>query len=257
MALRWTIYCHTHTDSGCRYIGLTKLTMAKRWNQHLQNARKKRGRGCSYFWNAIRKYGPSAFSHEVLEICRDLHVANLAEECWIEFYDTRNPENGFNLAKGGASAWTDPRSTRQKLSEAAKNSMTPERRASLSALRKGVPLSEETRAKINVSAKLNSHDIATRNRARGPEHFRMLSAAGRRAITPDVLARISEANRGRLMTSETKLALQRGWEQMGPESRAKMSFKGKKHSLEAREKISESVRRQKRNASGRYEPDSG
>jgi len=29
-------------------------------------------------------------------------VANLAEECWIEFYDTRNPEKGFNLIRGGS-----------------------------------------------------------------------------------------------------------------------------------------------------------
>lgn len=42
--------------------------MMKRWNQHLANATKKRGKGCRHFWNAIRLYGPGAFSHEVLEI---------------------------------------------------------------------------------------------------------------------------------------------------------------------------------------------
>jgi hypothetical protein len=98
---RWTIYCHIHIDSGRRYIGLTKKTMMFRWNQHLYNIKSKQGKGCHHFWNAIRKYGKDAFSHEILEVCYDLEVANLAEECWIEFYDTRNPEKGFNLIKGG------------------------------------------------------------------------------------------------------------------------------------------------------------
>jgi hypothetical protein len=103
MGLRWTIYCHTHTDSGRRYVGLTKKTLLQRWNQHVYMALKtKAGKGFSHFCNAIRAYGKDAFSHQVLEVCHDLEIANLAEECWIEFFDTRNPEKGFNLAKGGA-----------------------------------------------------------------------------------------------------------------------------------------------------------
>jgi hypothetical protein len=101
MGLRWTIYSHTHIDSQRRYIGLTKLTIMKRWNQHLINARSKRGKGCAHFWNAIRKYGKNAFSHEILEICNTLESANVAEIKWIDFYDTFNPEKGFNLVKGG------------------------------------------------------------------------------------------------------------------------------------------------------------
>lgn len=54
-----------------------------------------------HFPNAIRKHGKDAFSHEVLEVCHSLDVANLAEECWIELFETRNSEKGFNLAKGG------------------------------------------------------------------------------------------------------------------------------------------------------------
>lgn len=37
----------------------------------------------------------------MLETCSDLKVANLAEKSWIEFYNTRNPESGFNHAPGG------------------------------------------------------------------------------------------------------------------------------------------------------------
>ena len=45
-----------------------------------------------------------------------MEIANEAEEKWIEFYKTRNPESGFNLAKGGShvphpirkNPWDDP-----------------------------------------------------------------------------------------------------------------------------------------------------
>jgi hypothetical protein len=84
--------------------------MMKRWNQHLANSRNKPGKGCRHFWNAIRKYGKEAFSHEVLEICYDLAVANLAEISWIEFHDTTNPMKGFNIAKGGDHAVLGPES---------------------------------------------------------------------------------------------------------------------------------------------------
>ena len=100
--MEWTIYCHTHINSGRRYIGLTKHTMLKRWNRHVYSALRSLKTGCSHFSNAIRKYGKDAFSHEVLEVCHDLEIANMAEECWVEFYETRNPNHGFNLAKGGA-----------------------------------------------------------------------------------------------------------------------------------------------------------
>jgi hypothetical protein len=100
--IRYTIYCHIHIESGRRYTGLTKKTMAFRWNQHLQNALKKRGKGCAHFWAAIRKYGKDAFSHEVLETCSDLDQSNLAEEWWIRWFRTRDPQFGFNLKRGGS-----------------------------------------------------------------------------------------------------------------------------------------------------------
>lgn len=97
----WIIYCHTHVDSGRRYVGLTSRSMELRWRRHLADADRTQGRGCAYFWNAIRKYGKDAFSHEILERCDTLEAANLAEQKWIEQFDTRNPEKGFNLVKGG------------------------------------------------------------------------------------------------------------------------------------------------------------
>ena len=98
---RWTVYCHIHRATGRRYVGLTKKTWRKRWNQHVYTASKLAKKGWSHFANAIRKYGKDAFDHEVLEVCDTLDEANAAEEKWIEHFDSRNPEKGFNLKRGG------------------------------------------------------------------------------------------------------------------------------------------------------------
>lgn len=121
----WTIYCHTHTETGRRYIGLTQKRMIQRWNQHCSQARAiKFSR--NHWYNALRKYGKEAFSHEILEKCHSLEVANIAEESWIEFYETRDPERGFNLSRGGrhtphpeSDIWSRP-GFREKMSAAQK-----------------------------------------------------------------------------------------------------------------------------------------
>ena len=73
----WTIYCHIHTESGRRYIGLTKVSMMRRWNQHVLKSRTCTTKAKIYFCNAIRKYGKDAFSHKVLEVCHHIDDANL------------------------------------------------------------------------------------------------------------------------------------------------------------------------------------
>ena len=113
--VKWTIYCHVHRESGRRYVGLTRLTMLRRWNSHVYDALKRR-RGKSHFHNAIWKYGKDAFDHEVLEACSSLEEANEREQFWIGLYDTTNPVHGFNLARGGGhvpspvrkNPWDDP-----------------------------------------------------------------------------------------------------------------------------------------------------
>lgn len=109
--MAWTIYCHTHRDSGRRYVGLTKRTWQERWRGHLHDAQHLN----THFAAAIRKYGKDAFSHEVLEVCFALEEANEREQFWIWTYDTRNPLRGFNLAPGGKhiphparNPWDDP-----------------------------------------------------------------------------------------------------------------------------------------------------
>lgn len=96
----FTVYRHVHIESGRCYVGQTRKTMLQRWNQHVYTA-TRRSSGWSHFSNAIRKYGKDAFSHEILEQCTSLRSANIAKKRWIEHFDSRNPEKGFNFKEGG------------------------------------------------------------------------------------------------------------------------------------------------------------
>jgi hypothetical protein len=74
--------------------------MMHRWNRHVYNALHSRDSKW-HFPNAIRKYGPEAFSHEVLAQSWTLEGANITEEELILQYETLNPKKGFNVMRGG------------------------------------------------------------------------------------------------------------------------------------------------------------
>ena len=245
MEPRWILYCHTHTESGRRYIGLTKLTMLKRWNQHLNNASKKRGKGCHHFWNAIRKYGPQAFSHEVLEVCTSLEVANLAEECWIEFFDTRNREKGFNLTRGGKHT---PHSSRNPWDR-------PEYREKACAASKRRWENPEFRAKMSA----RDYDTSGLHRPESIEKLRSIQSspefraeASRRMSKvmsdPVVKAKISKSARGRVLTDEQRASISSRMKghRKSEEVKGKVSasLRGRSLSEETRLKISEARKRQ-------------
>ncbi len=205
----WTIYCHIHTESGRRYIGLTSQTMAQRWKTHVSHAKISKG-GRWHFPNAIRKYGKDAFSHEALAQSRTLEDANATEEAIISQYDTRNPAKGFNLAKGGThvphpirkNPWKDPEyrarviptliavtQTAQARANNKASLNTPESKAKRSRI------SKEIQSRSEVKAKIAS---ANKGRILSPETLRKIAAANRSRDLP-VRKRISDA--GAIATS--------------------------------------------------------
>lgn len=108
----FTIYCHTNRVNGKRYVGQTRKTMEIRWRRHLTDARA----GAQWvFQRAIRKYGPEAFDHDVLEECLTLEAANAAEQRWIAHFNSTDPALGYNTDAGGNVRNTHPDS-RAKLS---------------------------------------------------------------------------------------------------------------------------------------------
>lgn len=227
---RWTIYYHIHTQSGRLYIGLTSQTMLKRWNTHVADALRKKN-GWSHFANAIRKYGKTAFSHHILHICDSLEEANLWEEFWIDFYNTRNPELGFNIAQGGAhtphpvkNPWDRPEFRAKALANLPKliaAGNTPQARAASKAACRTPEAREKNRqaslinlAKPEVIAKRQAFQKDPTYRAKiahslsealsSPQARDRMSAASKQSATDEVRAQRSASIRATYERPEVK-----------------------------------------------------
>lgn len=88
------IYKITNTVNGHSYIGQTRCSLQKRWNEHIRDSKR-----CDYkFHRAIRKYGENAFHAEVIETVPDDQL-NEREVYWVDYYDTYS--NGYNSTLGG------------------------------------------------------------------------------------------------------------------------------------------------------------
>jgi hypothetical protein len=135
---RFTIYCHTCTTTGKKYVGQTTVGMLGRWRGHVVAALAGSTQ-CRVFWNAIRKHGPDAWTHEILDEVTSQEDANVAERTWIEKLDCRAP-NGYNIKAGGSAGPVHPE-TRQKQSAIAVArwaALTPEARRAV--MRSRIPV---------------------------------------------------------------------------------------------------------------------
>lgn len=184
--------------------------MLVRWNRHVYDA-VKRGRGVnSHFGSAIRLYGKDAFSHEVLEMCETLELANLAEERWIEELETRDPSKGFNIMRGGLhvphpvsnhyradpeylesqrlaakSRWEDPEYRAKTLIATQEAIRTPEARAKLSAGVSALWQDPDYRASQTAALREGLSDPSIREKLRvnwDDPDFREKCSAGPRAF---------------------------------------------------------------------------
>lgn len=100
MAGAYVLYEHRNKINGKRYIGITNNT-TKRWY-----GKGKHYDRCSYFWNAIQKYGWDNFTHTVLISGLTLEEANELEIEYISKFKTQDKRFGYNLAAGGNNAPT-------------------------------------------------------------------------------------------------------------------------------------------------------
>ena len=231
---KFTIYCHIHTESGRRYVGLTKRTMMWRWNRHVYAANKQT-RGWSHFANAIRLYGKDAFSHEVLESCDSLEEANAAEIKWIEHFRTRDPEYGFNLAKGGAhtphpisNPWDRPE-YRTKSCEASRAKWEdPDFRAKLEAKQKEVHSRPEWKANMSTASKQAFAKPEVREKHSNSLKGRPVSEETRRKISVIVKARHADPEFKKKLSDVAK----KRWKKPGYRERQSAAQHGKKLSAE-------------------------
>lgn len=155
------VYMITNIINSKRYIGLTRVGLAKRMATHFYKARADQPGHRQYLYAAIRKYGESAFRSEELSSHETYKEACAAEREAIARFA---PE--YNLTRGGegivghrhnketrrkmsakakarGAPWAKgkcPPEVREKLAASArrrKGTFTPEQRARMSAKRRG------------------------------------------------------------------------------------------------------------------------
>ena len=93
---KYSVYIHTNKINGKRYVGVTTRKPEYRW---------KNGEGYKdqpHFYSAIQKYGWDNFSHFILEVDTPELMYQL-EKQYIEYYQTTNPDKGYNKSLGGES----------------------------------------------------------------------------------------------------------------------------------------------------------
>ena len=98
------VYCHQNKLNNKRYIGITSKSPQKRWGVDGNGYLKKDCRGNFHqpaFARAILKYGWDQFDHIILFNNLSEQIAKQKEIELISYYQTRDPQFGYNISSGG------------------------------------------------------------------------------------------------------------------------------------------------------------
>lgn len=189
------IYCFRNKVNGKVYIGKS-IDLDRRIKEHYYLLHSNLD--TSRLQTDFNVYGYSSFEVSILEECSKSKI-NEREIYWIAFYDARNPEKGYNKAKGGEGGCGHPQSveSRTKISEAAKRqhqNMTPEQRAerseAISKASKGRKMTPEQRERASEAVKRSWQDPERRakqsealtGKHRTPEQRQKMSESAKQRI---------------------------------------------------------------------------
>ena len=209
-----SIYKITNTVNGKTYIGQTiHDAVKKRIYLHLNG----HPRGSQLIKRAVEKYGKDAFTYDILHDGIIPEFLNDLESEAIEKFNTVAP-HGYNLTTGAGDRYTHSEETCRKISETLTGKRkSPEHCAKLSEVRKGKPgkpHSPETLRKMSESMRNSPKAKAQRERL----HQQPVSAETRKKRS---IALSGENN---------------------PMYGKPGTMKGRKHSPEARRRMSESTK---------------
>ena len=110
------IYTITNKINNKKYIGQSQ-NIKVRWKNHKAELRHNHHSN-TYLQNSWNKYGEHNFEFKIIEEC-NIEKLDEKEMYWIEFYNTVDPECGYNLNNGGGSnrGIIPSEETKRKMSE--------------------------------------------------------------------------------------------------------------------------------------------
>lgn len=210
------IYVITNSATGKIYIGQHKGNNLKKYLQtKLSDAAKFRG-GRSRLYNSMRKHPKEVWSIEpLISDIQTKEELDRWERIYIALFDTRNPEVGYNICKGGE-GFTGPFTVehRAKLSSSIRTAWAndSQRKRNQSIRLTGVPRTLDVRTRISKSNTGKTQSVETRAKLREA-----------RLQQPDPRLGTTHSETTKQRISEAK---------MGTPS----AFKGRHHTDEAKEK---------------------
>lgn len=200
----YTVYKHT-APNGKVYIGITRRKLEERWEAG------KGYKSNSFFYKAILKYGWANIKHEVIKSGLTKEEAEIAEIYYISLYNSTDPQKGYNLRNGGATASFSeqtrekqrashigkklPEDQKKKISAAMKgrkvssgtlgHKHSDETKKKMSEVKRGIILSQETREKISRNKKgqnsgAKNHKAVKIENVTTGERFECIAAASKR-----------------------------------------------------------------------------
>jgi group I intron endonuclease len=218
------IYLLRNAVNGKVYVGQSIHTW-RRWHEHKKCA--KRG-DKSHLYDAMRKYGADVFEHEVLEVCTPYEF-DVREAYWMEQYDCRNQDKGYNLMPAGQLGRVMDDDCRERIASKLRGrKVSPERLAQMKIESTGRKHSEETKKKISDGNKGSN----------GP-NTKIAAALKARyaAFTDEQKQEYADKRRGFKHTDESRQAMsdQRKGKPKSEATKAKMRDQMQNQSQEAKE----------------------
>lgn len=147
------IYRITNTVNNKVYIGQTVRSFDERIDDY------KLGRGNDHLNNAFKKYGFDKFKFEVIDTASTIDELNQKEIYYIESYNSRNKNIGYNIEVGGRNCLAS-QETREKMSKAHKGRVFSQetidkrtaKKGSIEALKYGRPKTEEQKKYLSENS---------------------------------------------------------------------------------------------------------
>lgn len=213
------IYRILNTVNGKSYVGKSTSIQA-RWATHRRTLRLGQHHS-EHLQRAWDKYGEASFHFEILHLESDVAKLPELEYRFVSEMGADNPLTGYNLNLVTPTSYTPSATTRAKLSPTQKLLQTPEQRAHLSNVQKGVPKTEDAKRKMS-EVWHQTHQWSDELK----EKWSQIRQG--KTHTEETRAKISAGLKGHTVSTETReKSSQVQKANMTPERRAEMSARKK------------------------------